>query len=237
MRGKTVVVVGATGAVGEGVVEALIQAGASVVATSRSREKLETLKAQIGTTSVLRTVVGGFGSEQEATDLVCAIGNCVAQIDGAIASIGSWWQGPPLTGTALADFEKVMFERLTAHFLAAKSLVPLILKRPGGFYFLIGGASAEFPIAGSGPVSISGAAQVMLTKVLRTEAKDQPIRIQELMIWTTIATRMHGGKADPAWITPGDIARHIAALIDDPASGKDAVVHLRKRTGVGVTAG
>jgi hypothetical protein len=82
-------------------------------------------------------------------------------------------------------------------------------------------------------VSISGAAQVMLTKVLRAEAKDQPIRIQELMVWTAIATRLHGGKVDPHWVTPGEVARHIAALVDAPATAKDPVVHLKKRADVG----
>ncbi|MGH8632399.1 MAG: hypothetical protein ACREU7_16750, partial [Burkholderiales bacterium] len=147
--------------------------------------------------------------------------------------IGSWWQGPPLVETALGDFNAVMAERLTAHFLAAKTLIPLILRRPGGFYFLIGGASAEFPIANSGPVSISGAAQVMLTRVLRAEATDQPIRVQELMVWTTIATRVHGDKVDPGWITPQEVARHIVALVAEPSSAKEAVVHLKKRADVG----
>ena len=30
---------------------------------------------------------------------------------------------------------------------------------------------------------------------------------------TTIATRVHGGKADPSWITPNDVGRHIIALM------------------------
>jgi 3-oxoacyl-[acyl-carrier protein] reductase len=233
MRGKTVVVVGATGGVGEGLVEELLDTGASVVATSRSRDKLDALKARLGAPPALRLAVGGLGSDEDAAKLRQSVSATGAAIDGAIAAIGSWWQGPALIDTALGDFNAVMAERLTSHFLAAKALVPLILKKPGGFYFLIGGASAEFPIGNSGPVSISGAAQVMLTKVLRAEAKELPIRIQELMVWTTIATRVHGGKVDPGWITPREVARHIVTLVAEPASAKEAVVHLRKRADVG----
>jgi short-subunit dehydrogenase len=236
MRGKTVVVVGATGGVGEGLVEELVNAGANVIATSRSREKLDALKARTEASPALRLVVGGLGSEEEASRLREALSAAATEIDGAIASIGSWWQGPPLVETSLQDFNGVMAERLTAHFLAAKAIVPLILRKPGGFYFLIGGASAEFPIANSGPVSISGAAQMMLSKVLRAEAKDKPIRIQELMIWTTIATRVHGGKVDPGWITPREVGRHIIALVAEPASAKEPVVHLKKRADVGKVA-
>lgn len=233
MRGKTVAVIGATGGVGEGIVEELLASGATVLATGRRPEKLDALKARLDNAANLITVAGGASSDEEARDLAMRLSGTGRAIDGAIASIGSWWQGPRLVETKLSDFNAVIAERLTAHFLAAKALIPLILQRPGGFYFLIGGASAEFPVENSGPVSICGAAQVMLTKVLRAEAKDQPIRIQEIMVWTAIATRSLGGKADPNWVTPREVARHIAALVDAPATAKDPVVHLKKRTEVG----
>ncbi len=232
MRGKTIVVVGAAGGVGEGLVEELLATGANVVATSRSREKLEGLKSRFAAPAALRLVVGALDSEDQAAKLRQSVEAIGAEIDGAIASIGSWWQGPALVETGLRDFNAVMAERLTAHFLAAKALIPLILRKPGGFYFLVGGASAEVPIANSGPVSISGAAQVMLTRVLRAEAKGQ-IRVQELMVWTTIATRAHGDKADPGWITPREVARHMVALLAEPESAREAVVHLKKRADVG----
>lgn len=233
MRGRTVVIIGATGGVGEGLVEEFLDAGANVIATSRSREKLEELRSRLGSPPALKGVTADVGSEEEAARLARDVSGLSATIDGAIASIGSWWQGRPLLQTALRDFDAVIAQRLTSHFLAAKAIVPLILKKPGGFYFLVGGASAEIPIPNSGPVSISGAGQVMLTRVLRAEARDQPIRIQELMIWTTIATRAHGGKVDPSWITPREVARHLIALAADPASAAEAVVHLRKRADVG----
>ncbi|HWQ37601.1 MAG TPA: SDR family oxidoreductase [Burkholderiales bacterium] len=233
MRGRTVVIIGATGGVGEGLVEEFLEAGANVIATSRSPEKLEELRSRLGSPAALKGVTGGAGSEEEAARLARDVSGVSATIDGAIASIGSWWQGPPLLQTALHDFDAVIAQRLTSHFLAAKAIVPLILKKPAGFYFLIGGASAEIPIPNSGPVSIAGAGQAMLTRVLRAEAKGQPIRIQELMVWTTIATRAHGGSVDPAWITPREVARHLIALAADPASDREAVVHLRKRADVG----
>jgi NAD(P)-dependent dehydrogenase (short-subunit alcohol dehydrogenase family) len=233
MQGKTVVVIGAAGGVGEGIVEELLASGASVIATARRQEKLESLARRLGSPGGLKSVVGALTSDQDALQLGREISEAAPSIDGAIASIGSWWQGARLIDTPLTEFNAVLAERLTSHFLAAKALIPLILRKPGGFYFLIGGASAEFPIEKSGPVSISGAAQVMFTKVLRAEARDLPIRIQELMVWTTIATRAHGDKADPQWVTPREVARHIAALVAAPDSAKDAVVHLKKRAGVG----
>jgi hypothetical protein len=104
---------------------------------------------------------------------------------------------------------------------------------PGGFHLSIGGATAEMPVPNSGPVSVASAAQMMLTKVLRAESGDGSVRIQELMIWTAIATRVHGSQVDPSWITPDDVGPHIIALMASEAAAREAIVHLRSRDAVG----
>jgi 3-oxoacyl-[acyl-carrier protein] reductase len=234
MHDKTIVVLGAAGGVGEGVVAELLRAGARVLAVSRTDAKLDQLADRLGRPSGLAPVAGSVGSEEEASALVQSLKRSTPRIDGTVVSIGSWWQGPPLIKTSLADWNSVLTERLTTHFLAAKHFIPLIAETaPGGFYLSIGGATAEVPIPNSGPVSVASAAQVMLTKVLRAESRDPPVRIQELMIWTTIATRVHGGKVDPSWITPNDVGRHIVALMASDAATREPIVHLRSRDAVG----
>lgn len=234
MRDKTVVVLGAAGGVGEGIVEELLHAGARVLAISRSNAKLEQLAGRLGRPDRLALIAGGAGTESEANALALSVRRATARADGVVASIGSWWEGPPLTNTALADWNAVLTERLTSHFLAAKSLIPLVAETaPGGFYLSIGGATAEIPVPNSGPVCVASAGQVMLTKVLRAESARTPVRIQELMIWTTIATRVHGGNVDPSWITPNDVGRHIVALMASDGAARETIVHLRSRDTVG----
>jgi NAD(P)-dependent dehydrogenase (short-subunit alcohol dehydrogenase family) len=234
MHGKTIVVLGATGGVGEGVVDEWLRAGARVLAVSRTRAKLDQLSSRLGQPGGLALIAGAVGNEEEASALVQSVKGSSSRIDGVVASLGSWWQGPPLVRTPLADWNAVLAERLTTHFLAAKHFIPLVAETaPGGFYLSIGGATAEVAVPNSGPVSVASAAQVMLTKVLRAESRDAPVRIQELMIWTTIATRVHGGKVDPSWITPNEVGRHIVALMASDAAAREPIVHLRSRDAVG----
>jgi len=230
MRDKTIVVLGAAGGVGEGIVDELLRAGARVLAVSRADAKLNQLADRLGRPLGLALIVGGVGSEEEASALVLSVQRTTPRIDGVVVSIGSWWQGPPLTRTPLADWNAVLAERLTSHFLAAKHFIPLLR---GGFYLSIGGSTAEVAVPNAGPVSVASAAQVMLTKVLRAEAGDSPVRVQELMIWTTVATRVHGSKVDPTWITPNDVGRHIIALMASEKAARDPIVHLRSRDAVG----
>jgi 3-oxoacyl-[acyl-carrier protein] reductase len=234
MRDKTVVVLGAAGGVGEGIVDELLQAGARVLAVSRAHGRLDQLAQRLARPRRLQLIVGDVSSEEAASALVQSVKRSAPSLDGVIASIGSWWQGPPLTGTSLSDWNAVLAERLTSHFLAAKYFIPFIAETsPRGFYLSIGGSTAEVAVPNSGPVSVASAAQVMLTKVLRAEAGEAAVRIQELMIWTTIATRVHGGKVDPSWITPSDVGRHIVALMASEAAAREAIVHLRSRDAVG----
>jgi short-subunit dehydrogenase len=69
--GRIAVVAGASGNVGPFVVQALLQRGASVVAPSRSEEKLrglrEHLRRHVPTLRRLHTFVGDLGDEHEAT--------------------------------------------------------------------------------------------------------------------------------------------------------------------------
>jgi 3-oxoacyl-[acyl-carrier protein] reductase len=234
MRDKTIVVLGAAGGVGEGVVDELLRAGARVLAVSRTDAKLDQLADRLGRPGSLALIVGSVGSEEEASALLLSVRRSSPRIDGVVASIGSWWQGPPLVKTPLTDWNAVLAERLTSHFLAAKHFIPFLAETaPGGFYLSIGGSTAELPVPNSGPVSVASAAQVMLTKVLRAESRDSPVRIHELMIWTTIATRVHRGKVDPSWITPNDVGRHIIALMASEAAAREPIVHLRSRDAVG----
>ena len=65
---KTVVVLGATGVVGSGVVRKYLDAGATVVGVSRSGSNLERLKQQIGISDSepFVGVVGDFVTEASA---------------------------------------------------------------------------------------------------------------------------------------------------------------------------
>jgi len=237
MRDKSVAVLGAAGGVGEGIVDELLRAGARVLAISRSPAKLDQLASRLGQSSALGLVAGGVGSEEEAAALALSLKRASPRIDGVIASIGRWWEGAALVKTALQDWSAVLAERLTTHFLAAKHLIPVVAETArDGFYLTIGGSTAEVPVPNSGPVCVASAGQVMLTKVLNAEARDSSVRIQELMIWTTVATRVHGGKVDPTWITPNEVGRHIIALIASGLGAREPIVHLRSRDAVGKLA-
>jgi NAD(P)-dependent dehydrogenase (short-subunit alcohol dehydrogenase family) len=215
--GATVLVAGAAGGVGEGIVRALLRRlpEVQVVATSRDAMRLAHLRERLGAVDDSRLVmlVGNAGSPAHAPALAEQIAREVGPLDVAIASLGGWWDGGPLLDVDHATWRAVMTEMLETHVVFAQAFVPLLLQRPGGFYLGIGGGAALAPVAGSSLVSIAGAAQLMLTRTLAVELAARDLRVLELVANGPVRTYENAASAAPDWITADEIGDVVADLV------------------------
>jgi NAD(P)-dependent dehydrogenase (short-subunit alcohol dehydrogenase family) len=137
--GKRYLVAGGTGDVGSAIVGVLLSRGAQVLVPARDAAKAERLRAEVGGER-LTIIPGDIGSVTGAESVAAQI---EMPLSGVVASLGGWWQGPPLTAVSPADWDAILAGNLTSHFAAARAFVPLIDVR-GGSYVQILGAAAEF---------------------------------------------------------------------------------------------
>lgn len=219
-----VLVLGAAGGVGRGVVEALLDAGYPVIAAGRDGERLQSMKTALERPPGIATVTGSVASEAEGAALAAAIRQLRRPLGGIVASI----MGPLERGRLLdqpADFlRRKLDEDVIPHLVAARHLLPLLAENGGGGpYLIIGGPCADSPWAGYGHLSVSAAAMRMLVKVLRQEALASSVRVQQLAVCSPVRTG-RGGTCDcPEWPSPLDVGRRVAALLAQPGTS-DAVV-------------
>ena len=170
-EGKVILVAGGTGAVGEGIVKYLAENGATVLVPSRSEEKA--LDALGFVDQPFRKNVfylfGDISNEDDAQKMHDVIVDNFEQLDGMVSSLGGWWQGAALTDITKAEWEELMQGLLTAHFVASKTLMPLL--RQGTNYTFISGVSAEDAAFSkfSGPVAPAGAAVLMMSELYAVE--------------------------------------------------------------------
>ena len=216
LEGKRIVVAGGTGDVGAGIVDSLLKAGASVVVPVRSSAKGERLANDLGHAAGLHLAAGEFGAGGASEELMKAILSS-GPIDGAVASLGGWWQGKPLTEVQTREWEGVVSNNLTSHLLAAQALLPVLAGR--GAYVQILGAAAEYPIPGSGPISITAAAVAMMGRVLAAEGA----LVRQVMIAAFVSTRARSSE-DPGWIRVEEVGKAVAGLIAHP--GEAERIHL-----------
>lgn len=221
LEGTLMLVAGGAGAVGEGIVGALLRGGARVIVLSRSETKLAELGAHLqpGAGGRLVPLQGDVADPADAERLRAHIAATLGPLDAVVASLGGWWQGPAVADVDLAAWGGVMHERLVSHFVCARAFAPSLAEHHG-IYVIVNGASAYYPIPSSGLVSIAGSALLMLARVLATEGRPDGVTYRSVVLETSIVTRATP-KGGPEWLTADEVGRFIARLIAEGGGDSD----------------
>jgi NAD(P)-dependent dehydrogenase (short-subunit alcohol dehydrogenase family) len=188
LNDQTVVVAGATGNLGPFVVRALLERGASVAAPSRSQEKLdglrEHLREHVDETCLrrLHTFVGDLGDERGATVMRQKVSEEVGTPSAVVASVGDYVAAPALLDARTFELQRALDASLIAHFVIARTFLPVLRDAGGTYVFLQGPLAFElYPGYGGDLVSIATAAQHMLFRALAQQVAESRASVVELV--------------------------------------------------------
>ena len=216
MKGKIVLVTGANGGLGRDVTQALLDAGATVVGTSRKIEAGE-FKSDVFTAlpGELATPAGA----QAVVDFVVAK---FGRLDVLAHTVGGFAGGSSIAETDDATFQRMMDLNLNCTFYLLRAAIPVMRKTPGGRIIAIGSRAAVDPGAGVGAYSASKAAMVSLIRTVALENKDVGLTANVILPGTmdTPANRKAMPTADVSkWVQPANVAGLITWLAGE--AGKD----------------
>ena len=231
LSGKVALVLGGAGEVGEGIARALLAAGAIVAVASRDNDKLSAIHDRIpvewdGQYVPIHGDIGtpdGVMAVRDRVEFVCR------RLDAVVASIGKWYQKAPIIFSNLDEWKTALDHNLTLHYLAATTFIPMINKRPGSSYLFINSAAADVPVPNSGLMSISAHAQLMLMRVLASEHRHEPVRVNSLVLGTPIVTRMRP-EGDADWLTAEEVGRYVTWLISDQSKTRGQIIRFNSRS-------
>jgi gluconate 5-dehydrogenase len=209
-----VLVTGGTSGLGRAMAQALTQAGARVVVTSRHRERAQSTAAELG--------AGALGVEldvRDATSVSAAVESAYGLLDGLDvlvnnAGIGMrsvnprfmtepqpFWEVPP------AGFRDVLETKVTGVFLVARAVVPRMLSDGGGRLVTISMSEQTATRRGFIPYGPSGAAVEALARVMAADLADMPVTANILL---------PGGATDTGMV-PDEMRDEMRANLLDPA--------------------
>ncbi|MDX8151929.1 SDR family NAD(P)-dependent oxidoreductase [Patulibacter brassicae] len=216
LDGRTTVVCGGAGEVGEGIVAGLLDAGARVAVPSRGHERLQALEHRLRDAGRpverLVPVIGDLSAGEDAAQALAAdVLRLAGPPDLVVAALGGWAAGPPLAELGLDEWESAIHDGLRAHHLAVRAFVPLLRDRPGAGYAMINGAAARYPVPGSGAVSTVAAGELMAAQVLAAEESGYGVQV-EAYVLGPVATRSRSESAP--WMAS---AEQVGGVIADRA--------------------
>lgn len=185
---RRVLIPGGTGAVGEGIVRAFLEAGADVVVPTRTSERADEFRSILGAAASdrLHLVVHDYTTFAGAEKLAATMVNSLGGIDDVVAPIGGWWAGRKLWEIEQSDWDSAFVGLATSHLAIARACLPRMTA--AGAYSVIVGDSAGSPVPQSGLVSMEQAAVLMMQRVLSAES-DGDRRVFALVLGP-VATRL-----------------------------------------------
>ena len=229
MDERSVLITGATGAVGGAVVEAMLEAGWHVVATWVAPVERERMSEREG----LELVQADLLHESEVNDAVTRAAFGPGGLRAVVNLVGGYAAGAPLHETALEDFEKLFRLNLRPTFLVTRAAVPFMLDKGSGSIVCVSARAAVQPFGGAVGYISSKAAVLAFAQAVAADYRDQGVRCNAVLpsVVDTPANRAAQPDADHSrWVAPAEIADVIAFLCSDrsaPVSGAAIPVYGR----------
>lgn len=230
-----VLVLGATGTIGRGAVQAAVEAGWPVVAVARDPQALAQLR-DLHSGAQLQTIVGSVADDDGASALTAELQKLHRPFLGVIAALGTGRERGRLIDQSSSRLRDSFDEAVVPHLVAARHLLPWLAEsgRNCG-YVVIGGPGSRHPWAGYGHRSIAAAALQMLARVLHSEARQFSVRLQLLEVESPVRTDANEKHACQQWPCVSHIGRKALALLKhrNDARCTEAVVDYRSEACTG----
>lgn len=220
MTQRVAVVTGASSGIGAAAARALAADGWHVVVGARRLDRLETLAAEIGGTALALDVT----DDASVQAFTAAIERCDLLVNNAGGAVGT----TPLAEADLDEWRWMYDVNVLGTVRVTKALLPKLVASGDGLVITIGSIAAREPYKGGAGYNAAKHAEAALTRVLRLELLEQPLRVCEIdpgMVETEFSLVRFSGDAERAkkvyeGITPlsaEDVAESIRWVASLPA--------------------
>lgn len=220
IKGKHVLVAGATGGIGMQLVKLLAGSGANLFVTGRNREKLTALENDFNI-KPSQVFAVDLTNADEVEQMAASIHASVPQID-ILINVSGIGIIKSMDSLSIDDFTRTVQTNLFASFYLVKALLPRMKESKKGLIVNVPGVLGKVPMAGAAAYSASKYGLVGMMQSIREELKRTDIRITNLFLggvdspfWDNIDLRVQREKM----IQELEAARAIWFLCQQPLSG------------------
>lgn len=226
LQGKVAWLVGASGAIGQSIGERLAGAGATVVLSSRSADKIEALAASIakggGKARARRTdITDNADVQAAAADIIAREGRIDCLVNSTSLSIfGDFLE---LTDE---DWHKVLDAKLMGYLRTMRAAIPHMIRQGGGSIVNISGRGGRQPTPAHLPGGSANAAVNLVSKGLADTYWKNGVRINVIAPGPIVSARFEKIQASNERVTGGNVPNAALNRMGRPEDVAEAVVWL-----------
>ncbi len=230
LNGTVAVVTGSTKGIGRAIAEALLEAGAKVVISSRTPEEVEQAAEELSGSAPGRAI--GIPCDVRDPDA------CRRLIEGAVEAFGGLdvlvnnaglGRFAPIQTMDPADWDLVIRTNLDGVFNCTHVSVPHLIERGGGWILNIGSLAGKNPFPGGVAYNASKFGLLGMSEAMMLDLRHEGIRVSCIMPGS-VNTHFSGGDPDPAadWkLTADDIAQVVTDLLAFPGRALPSRIEIR----------
>lgn len=222
---RTAVITGASSGIGAASARALAADGWHVIIGARRTSKLASLAAAV-------TAAGGrvTARELDVTDDASVAAFCAAvpACDLLVNNAGGAFGATSVANASIDEWQRMYDVNVLGTLRVTQALLPRLLESASGQVITIGSIAAREPYKGGSGYNAAKHAEAALTRVLRLETLDTPLRVCEIdpgMVETEFALVRFDGDHDRAAavyrgltpLTADDIAEAVRWVASRPA--------------------
>lgn len=212
MKGRVVVISGATGGLGKAAAHAFAERGASLAVLSSDQSKLDVLARDLNLPSdriLSRAVQLRDGEAVRAA--AEGVAGKFGRVDALIHLVGGWAGGKTIVESNTDDLESMLVQHVWTTFNLLQALVPKLVANQWGRVLAVSSPSASHPPARSGPYAAAKAAQEALLISLAQELKGTGVTSNIILVKSIDAEGKGTGT------TPAEIVASMLYLCSDEA--------------------
>jgi NAD(P)-dependent dehydrogenase (short-subunit alcohol dehydrogenase family) len=224
---KKVLVIGASGDVGQGIVAAAASRRWVIGAAGRTETKLKAVAVRH---SGVVPLVGDVGSLRAAAKLVAESFAALGGLDAVIVSVNQPASFRPLFENDEESLVTLFRSNVITHFHAAKAALDAL--PADGVLLGMGGGMADWVPPNGTHQSIAQAGLRNLYRGLAKEYRDRFVR--QMQIVSMVNGDSKREVAQESWLTDRECGEHACAIVDQPTEFMGPVVVLKSREEVGV---
>ena len=227
LQGKTAIVTGATGGIGEATARLFLEEGANAMLVGRSPEKLKATRAGLDGGNRLASSVADAADEAATAAAAAATVKAFGGVDILVANAGDEGAMKPIEGINLEDFERLLRTNVIGVWLAMKHCVEPMKKRGGGSMIALASVAGLIGFADGAPYVASKHAVCGLVKAAALELGPSGIRVNAIAPGPIDNRMIHSIETQISPDNPGAVRDTLLARIAMKRYGtNEEVAHL-----------